>query len=208
MPLVLVTDATGEPVVSLDVRHWLRLSTSDTAAEDAILDNMIKTARVECENYTRRICMPQTWKYILDDFPSSTEQIILPLAPVSSTVADVTITFIEDASGQSTTLPATCYTVDYYSDPPRVYPTYGNEWPDNVRDIPNAVTIQAIYGYQVAALTSTATTPQPIRDWIKMRVGAAYENRESLSLSNVQNVQLGHDYFMGLLDPYVRPEVY
>lgn len=207
MALVLVTDATAEPVTTLDVRHHLRLSTVDTAAEDGILGGYITVARKTLENKTRRLCLPQTWKYTLNDFPSSTGVIELPWSPLSTSTADVVITFLDDASGDSTTHPGTAYTVDYESEPPRLYPTYGNEWPTNVRDESGAVRIQFKAGYPLAAVTSTALTPEPLRLWIKMRVGALYENREALGEGS-RGVDLPRTFVDGLIDEYIMPTVH
>jgi len=213
MALVLVTDATAEPVTSLSVRHHLRLSTSDTAAEDELLDGLIKSARVACENKTRRLCLPQTWKYTLDDFPSGTNAIELPWSPLSTSTADVVITYLDGSSADSTTYPGTAYTVDYESEPPRLYPKYGtyeNEWPTNVWDERGAVRVQFKAGYPVTSgvgSSATAQTPDSIRIWIKMRVGALYENREALSQGSA-GVNLPRTFVDGILDPYILPEVY
>lgn len=206
MALVLVADATAEPVTVSDCRHYLRLSTSDTT-EDSLLSGCINVARKTLENKTRRLCLPQTWKYTLDDFPSSTGVIELPWSPLSSSTSDVVITFLDETSGDSTTHPGTAYTVDYESEPPRLYPTYGNEWPTNVRDESGAVRIQFIAGYPLGTSASTATTPEPLRVWIKMRVGALYENREALGEGS-RGVDLPRTFVDGLVDGYIMPTVY
>ena len=122
MALVLVTDASAEPVVAMDIKHHLRLSTIDTG-EDALLGNYITVARKQCENKTHALCLPQTWKMTLDNFPYSTDAIEFPYYPLSTTVSDVVITYMDESSGDSTTLAASAYTVDHESQPPRVYPS-------------------------------------------------------------------------------------
>jgi 4-hydroxy-3-methylbut-2-enyl diphosphate reductase IspH len=114
---------------------------------------------------------------------------------------------MDESSGDSTTLAATAYTVDYESEPPRVYPSKNNEWPDTY-DARKAVQIQFKAGYVLVGIAATASTPEPIRQWIKMRVGSLYENRESMTITNLSFVTQTHSNFDGLLDNYILPEVY
>jgi uncharacterized phiE125 gp8 family phage protein len=206
MALLLVTDASAEPVVAMDIKHHLRLSTVDTG-EDALLGNYITVARKMSENKTHAICLPQTWKMTLDTFPGATDVITFPFYPLSSTVGEVVITYMDESSGDSTTLAATAYTVDYESEPPRVYPSPDNEWPETY-DARKAVQIQFKVGYPLVGVGTSASTPDPIRQWIKMKVGALYENRESMTITNLSYVNQPHSNFDGLLDNYVMPEVY
>jgi uncharacterized phiE125 gp8 family phage protein len=206
MALVLVTDASAEPVIAMDIKHHLRLSTVDTV-EDALLAGYITVARKQSENKTHALCLPQTWKMTLDAFPMSTDAITFPFYPLSSTVGEVVITYMDESSGGSTTLAATAYTVDYESEPPRVYPSPDNEWPDTF-DARKAVQIQFKAGYPLVGAGTSASTPEPIRQWIKMRVGAMYENRESMTITNLSYVNQTYNNFDALLDDYIMPEVY
>lgn len=199
MALRIVTDATAEPVSLADLKIHLRLSTVGTA-EDAYLTGLITGTRKLAENKMGRACLPQTWKVTLDNFRND---VVLPIAPLSSATADVVITYLDAASGDSTTLPSTYYRIDSESQPGRIQLEYGSDWPD-VYPVRNAVTIQFVAGY---ALTSADedTTPEPIETWIKMRAAGLYENRESVGEKGLS--ELPYSFLDGLLDPYVLLEV-
>lgn len=201
--LRLVTDATAEPVTLDDVKLHLRLQTTDTE-EDELLTALIKGARKEAENRTRRALLPQTWKLVLDDFK---DEIVLNMSPISTASSDVTITYLDETSGDSTTLNATYYRVDTDSEPGRIFLGYGSEWPTPY-DVKNAVQIQFKAGFPLntAVTPATDTCPELIEQWIKMRVAQAYEFREPTIVGRLVQ-ELNRTFIDGLLDPYVMIEV-
>jgi uncharacterized phiE125 gp8 family phage protein len=202
--LRIVTDATAEPVTIEDVKIHLRLQSTDTT-EDTYLAGLIKGARKEAENRTRRALLPQTWKLVLDDFSS---EIVLPRAPLSTNSADVVITYLDETSGNSTTLPSTYYVVDTDSEPGRVRLAYGSEYPDTY-PVKNAVQIQFKTGYPLATAAggpTTDTCPESIEQWIKMKVAQAYEFREPTITGHYLH-ELHRNFVDGLLDPYVITEL-
>jgi uncharacterized phiE125 gp8 family phage protein len=210
--LRLITDATAEPVSVADIKAHLRIPSSGaggSSAENSILTACVRAARLAAELRTHRACMPQTWEMTLDEFPGSTEQIALPRAPLSTASSHVTVSYIEDTTaGNTTTIGATALTVDYKVEPGRIYPSYGNEWPDDCRDDPGAVSIQYVCGYALSSASACAA-PEPILTWIKMRAGFLYENRESLAVGPGNYItEFPRDFIDGLLDEYVLPEVY
>lgn len=204
--LRLVTDATAEPVSLEDLKTQIRLASTETD-EDALLEGLITVARKAAENKTRRACLPQTWQLKLDDFA---DEMVLPRAPLSSASTDVVITYLDAASGNSTTLPSTHYTVDADSEPGRVFLAYDSEWPD-VYPVPNAVTITFKAGYPVTtSAPTTDTCPKAMETWIKMRAAALYEQRESHLLAGFGGQafqELPHSFYDGLLDDLVLIEV-
>lgn len=201
MALRIVTDATAEPVSVEDLKVHLRINSTETE-EDSLLEALIRTARKEAENRTARACLPQTWKLTLDSF---SDGMILPVAPLSTSSTNVVITYLDETSGDSTTLPSTCYTVDADSEPGRVRLAYGSEWP-SVYPVKNAVTIQFVAGYPLAtSAPNIDTCPEGIETWIKMRASGLYENRESHQ--DRELVEAPHSFLDGLLDPYVLIEV-
>jgi uncharacterized phiE125 gp8 family phage protein len=204
MNLQLLTDATADPVTLEELKQHIRLSTADTS-EDAILSAYIKTASTMAAHKTGRAFMPQQWKLYLDSFPGGTEAITIPFTPLSSSATDVVITFNEDASGDSTTLASTAYTIDYVSEPPKVYPSYGNDWPDNVRDIPNAVQVVFVAGYPLTSSSGASTKIEAVKSWIKIRAAGAYEYREPIIEGKIVT-ELKRDFVDGLLDPFIVPK--
>lgn len=190
----IASNTTALPVSVGEVKDHLRV---DSTYDDVVIRSMIISGAELAENKTDRSLTVKQYEITLDDFPGDTYAIPLLYPPVSSSAVDVVITYLDESSHESTTLPATCYTVDYKSLPNRIYPASTNEWPD-VSTRTNAVTVTYYSGY--------STCPEPIKTWIKMYVGALYENREGIINQN-QN-RISRPWLDGLLDPYVVPQVY
>lgn len=198
--LRLITDATAEPVSLADLKVFIGLSTV-TTTEDALLNALEKGARKHAENYTKRAVLPETWRLTLDGFPSS--HIPLMRAPVLA-ATDVTITYLDYTSGDSTSLSSTVYGVACEAEPPYVYLKDGQSWPDHWTS-PEAITINFVAGYSASA---TDTCPEAIETWIKMRVKQHYEYREPMQQAGQGNIlPLPHAFVDGLLDPYVLIDV-
>lgn len=197
MKLSLTSESTAELVSVADLRTYLRFSSTDSTAEDALLASFITAARQKAENITRRSLVSQTWRLVLDDFPAW--EIELPrAAPLSTVSSAVTITFVEDTTaGASTTVGSTVYTIDRDSILARVYPSYDNDWPTNYRDQEGAVTVSYITGY------TSASIPVAISNWIKMVASDLYENRQSIT--DAQTYRIPRVYVDGMLDEYVVP---
>lgn len=196
--LVLLGQSTSEPVTVAEARTYLRLESTDSTAEDLLIGSYITAARLLCENITKRALVPSTWQLIIDHFENATEAVDLPRPPLSTISTLVSISYVQDTTaGTSTTIGSTVYTVDPNSNPARVYPSFGNEWPTgSIRSQRNAVTIQYVSGY------TTANVPAPIKLWIQQRAAQMYENREPIVLGQtIEN--LPRQFVDGLLDPYM-----
>lgn len=189
-----------EPVTLAEQKVWIRhgLASSDTS-EDAMISAMISGARESAEERCKRSFVNHTYSLILDAFPGSTEPIKLPRPPLSTTATDVTITYINTTDGLTTTVPATAITVDYQSEPGRVYPSYGNEWPTDAIERPDAITISYKAG-------NNSVCPQPVRAWISMRAAGYYAQREAF-VAGTMLTPMSRDFIDGLLDPFRILEV-
>jgi uncharacterized phiE125 gp8 family phage protein len=161
----LITAPATEPVTVAEAKAHLRV---DSADDDALITALIVAARQGAEHITGRALMPQTWELALDGFK---DVIGLQKAPLTS------ITSIKylDTAGALQTMSASDYLLDSHSEPARVMPAYGTSWP-STRDQANAVLIRFIAGYADAA-----TVPQEIKQWMLLRIGMLYENRESVA---------------------------
>ena len=73
-----------------------------------------------------------------------------------------------------------------------VAPAYGTSWP-SARDQANAVALRYVAGY-----ANAAAVPESIKAWIKLQIGAMFENREAEG--KAQTFGLG--YADRLLDRY------
>jgi len=200
MILTLVSESTTEPVTVAELKTYLRMESTDSTAEDGLIGSYITVARKQAEHLTRRSLVTATWQLRLDDFANDTAIIELPKPPLSTASTNVSITYIKDTTaGDTTTIGSTVFTVDFYSEPGRIYPAYDNEWPDDIRDQKNAITIQFISGYS----TSNTPIPSTILQWIKMRALDMYENRESITEARLEEIP--RTYVDGLLDEYTLP---
>ncbi len=198
---VTATEST-EPVTLAEAKLWIRhgLASSDTS-EDAMISAMISGAREIAEERCKRSFVNHTYEIIRDSFPDdSTGPIKLPRPPLSTVSSDLTITFIKEGSAaDSTTIDATAITVDHHSEPGRVYPSPDNEWPSCVADRPDAITISYKAG-------NNSVCPQPVKDWIKMRVAGYYGQREAF-VAGTMLTPMSRDFIDGLLDPFRILEV-
>lgn len=144
-------------------------STNTTA--DPILTALITVARQQCETFTRRALITQTWDLNLHDFPA--DDIILPFPPLSSVTSVVYV----DTNGDSQTWATSNYTVDAPSGPHaqngRVTRAYGVSYPPS-RDVINAVTVEFVAGYG-----SASDVPQQLKQGMLVAIADWYENRQS-----------------------------
>lgn len=221
MALVIVTPPSVEPISLSEAKSHLRVD-SDFTADDNLIGGLIVAARQEAEQICRRALIKQTWKLAIDQFPAPNMnvssanwygpqwgiapgplsvvrpegttgyEIYLPNAPL------IQVTSVEyvDQDGTTQTLAPSAYKVDNISQPARLVPAYGTTWPGTRNEI-NAVIVTYQCGY---GETATAV-PQPIRQWMYLRIGALYENRESdviLQRGSLESLP----FVDGLLTPY------
>ena len=157
--------------VSLDeVKDHARIDYDDTA-QDAALTGYIRAA-VEWldgkDGYLGRALITQTWRLILDAFPTG-ECIEIPLPNLISVGS---IIYNVDSSPTIETFAASNYIVDTGSIPGRIALADGSFWPQTNNDI-NAVTITFTSGF--GAMQSDV--PERLRLAISMLAGHWYEYR-------------------------------
>lgn len=90
---------------------------------------------------------------------------------LAGTTTDADITWTNKG-----TAPVGDFLVDSDSEPPRLYPTYGNFWPATLR-VPNAVQIFFTAGYG----TDGAAAPANLKMAVMLATGASYQNREAIT---------------------------
>jgi len=148
-----------------EVKAHLRIVGTD---EDSHLDRLILAAEQWCEAETGRALVTQTWKFRLDCFPCGA--IVLPHPPLQSISA---IAYV-DTTGAAVTMYPAEYDVDIYTEPARVAPGYGLNWP-STREVYNAVTVTAVCGYGNAA-----AVPQKLKQAMLLVLAHLYEHREEV----------------------------
>lgn len=190
MGLVLITPPVGEPVLLADVK--LNSRVIDTA-DDTLFPLLIGAARRYAESYTNRSFFTQTWRLVLDFFPS--EPIQLERGDVQSVTS---ITYMA-MDGTQQTMPTTDYVADLSSGVARITPVFGKIWPIPMPQIGSvAVTYVAGYG------STPASVPEGIRQWIQLRVATLYENREEVAILTKGKVD-PLPFVDSLLNPYRLP---
>jgi uncharacterized phiE125 gp8 family phage protein len=186
------------PVLSLEeARLHLRVSAAVTPMpphpDDPLIRVFVATATGDIDGidgWLGRALVTQSWRLTLDAFPASA--IKLPLPPLQRVEQ---IAYVAP-SGAAMTLPASAYRVlTWDSDPGRVEPAYGTTWPA-VRRQAAAVTIDYTCGFG-----DPAAVPEPIRSYIRLRLGQLYENRELVAIG-VTVAEIPH--LVGNLDSFRR----
>lgn len=169
---VPTTEPGTEPLSLSEAKAHLRV-TADS--EDALITDLIKSARMYCENTTRRPLISQEWEMYIDCFP--------PLLRVEKTpvVSIDKVSYIaEDTEdGSYTDLEEdTDYQTDLKSMFPRILPAYGKCWPDT-RCVMNAVRVQFTVGY-----ANASKVPGPIKQAMKLLISSWFNNREAIVSGN------------------------
>ena len=186
MKLTLTVPASAEPLTRDEVAIHLRVGANETFAESAYLDALIVAARTQAEQFTGRALITQTWQLKLDDWQLS--KIILPRLDVQS----ITQVQYIDVNGATQTLASNQYALT--GDGNRLLvPAYGVTWP-SLRQFSDVVTVTFVAGFGAAA-----SVPQPIKNWLLLKIAALYENREGML---VGQTVAKHIYADALLDPY------
>ena len=138
----------NEPVTLSEAKQHERIDLND---DDGLVTALIKAARQQAEEYTKRSFITQTWELTLDEANGIIE---LPRPPIQS-VTNVTV----DGSPYS----------NYEVDGNRIY------FPSGVSFLFGGIKIEYTAGYG----DNSEDVPEPIREAILQMVGHFYENRES-----------------------------
>lgn len=189
MSLKLITAPASEPITLNEARLHLKIivDPADETAhpDDAYIEALIVAARSAAEHLTGRAFIEQELEMALDGFG---ECIRLSRPPL------ISLTRIKylDINGNWQTLSSSDYVLDSHSEPARIVPAYGKCWPSTREQI-NSVVVRYVAGYEDAD-----AVPQAIKNWMLLRVGMLYENREEVSGIQLSEVP----YVDSLLDPY------
>jgi uncharacterized phiE125 gp8 family phage protein len=142
------------------------------STEDDYISDLITTAREYCEDYQHRALATQTWDLILDEFPTDSDYIEIPL-PILQSVTSVKYI---DYAGVSATMTAglSGYFVDTDSEPGRVCLSYCINWPIFTEQPYGAVRIRFVAGYTE---TAPNVIPKKTKQAMLMLISYMYENR-------------------------------
>ena len=169
------------PVNLADVKVHCRVDLSD---DDALLETLLDAATEMAEQATGRALMPQTWELTLDAFPptrsGTSEALVLTRVPVQSIVS---LSYTDEAGISQVVLP-TSYLLNNCDDFgfATVVPIFGSLWPSAARDLQ----LRFVAGYP-----NSSAVPASIQQWIKLQVGAMYDNREAETSQRGVPIKLG-----------------
>jgi uncharacterized phiE125 gp8 family phage protein len=187
MKFKITQAAVTEPVTLDQARNHLRLDTfEDVHEDDDLVNNLITAARQWCEQYTGQALGEYEVTAVADDFPSG--KIYLPLGPVLS----VASLFYYNTSGNAVEWAASNYDFDEFDDSLVLSP--GKSYPTVESGRNNAVIVTYTAGYN-----EDNPMPKPIYQAMLLIIGHLYEHRESVDLSNLQDLPMGVTL---LLTPY------
>lgn len=174
---------TQEPVTLDEVKLSMRVDIDD---DDALITDLIQTARLYIEGVTGVSMMTQTWVMYLDRFPRDNayemwpwmtlpSTILLPRSPVQS-VGSIVWT---DTNLTPHTVSSSVYLTDLVSRFPRISPVPNQSWGQITTSAPvipqqNSVQVTFVAGY-----ASQGVVPQTLKLAVKLLVGLWYQNREA-----------------------------
>lgn len=184
MGLVLITGPTEEPISLDEAKTFLRV---DHAAENDLIDALIRQMRLRCEKVTWRALVTQTWKLTLENWPARNgfRLIELPKSPAQSVSG---ITYVHAATGVVTTLAADQYLLDATAEPATIEEAFGKLWP-NVRCQAASIAVTFVCGYGLAA-----AVPDEVKEAIKAGVYYCYRHRDDRDEQYLDNLFAGLGY--------------
>lgn len=205
MAYTLITAPQADPVSLAEAKAHLRVDVDD---ENTLIAALITAARQYAEQITGRSLVNQQWLYTADSFPGAGagsmgvvwgaeysqpgNAMLLEKGPVQSIDS---IKYL-DMTGAQQTLAPSVYTYDLATPLARVTPRFGQVWPLALPQI-GAVQVAFTAGYGVDG----SKVPQGIKQWMLLRIGALYENREEeITGRSVTVAPLS--FVDSLLDPY------
>lgn len=186
---VITPQSAAVPLISLaEMKAFMRV---DTAADDSLIEDFVKTATDVISQYLQRSIISQTLELTMDRFNDSFDPvdalgdgvhevpsnfgsgclfIDLPFPP---TISVTTIKTTDQANAQ-TTLSSAAYTVD--ANAGRILLNTGYSWPTALRDR-SAVAIRYIAGWGYTSV------PMPVRQAVRQYAAAMYDCRRMCELS-------------------------
>ena len=182
MRVRLITPPAAEPVTL----EMARLHTRTEAVEDdPVLQAAITAARAQAEDFTRRVLGESVWGV---EAGTLTAPCRLPLVPCTA---------LESATVDGEMVDAGLYDFTPSGLSPQEFPLRAMFVPGS--DFPQGETVLTVRaGYPADRF------PEPVRQWMLVRIGTLYEQRESFAVGSNFN-EFSRSFVDCLLDPYVIP---
>ncbi len=179
-PIAAVTGALP-PVTLAQARDHVRVDCSD---HDALIAGLIGVATQAASDRLQRALVPTRYRLTLDSFPDAIELLMPPVMSVES------VRYI-DINGAEQTMSPQDYFIDRVSEPGKLVPAPGLEWPE-VQDRINVVEVEYTAGYPWSAIT------EPIKQWILLAIGDMYSHSDR----SAEKPVVPQNFAESLLDTY------
>lgn len=185
MTAYLLSGPAAEPVSLDDAKAYLKLDTDD---EDALVTTLVTAARLHVEGTTGRALLNQSWRLVLDDWPS-VGLLRLPVAPLQSLTAITAY----DINGDPVTLSTDGVLWDAQAAPTLLYLPAGFGDAVILRAL-QAIEIDYVAGYG----TDPADVPATLRQALLLLVAYWFEHRDAVVLAGSGSViPSGFDQLVG-----------
>ena len=185
MTAYLLSGPVTEPVSLDDAKAYLKLDTDD---EDALVTTLITAARLHVEGTTGRALLNQSWRLVLDDWPS-VGLLRLPVGPLQSLTAITAY----DINGDPVTLSTDGVLWDAQAAPTLLYLPAGFGDAVILRAL-QAIEIDYVAGYG----TDPADVPATLRQALLLLVAYWFEHRDAVVLAGSGSViPSGFDQLVG-----------
>lgn len=204
MPLKLKTPPVAEPISLSEAKSYLRITDTD---DDTLISSLITAMRQQCEAWTGRALMTQTWTLWLDHFPTSRSknapkegyyQLPIDYFDGVDRLLEISrpplqsVSFLKtyDTANAEAVFSATNYYVDTSSTPGRIALNQSCSWPTGLRAV-NAVEVEFVAGYGNAS-----DVPEAIKQGILLGIKHLFANKSKLFESDESSpglLQLNQD---------------
>jgi uncharacterized phiE125 gp8 family phage protein len=174
MPLELIISPSIEPVTYQQVIVQLKMNPYDEDIDEvsiAEIDRLIAAVRWDTEHFLNRALITQTWKYYLDEWPS-TKYIQIPKPPLQSITSVTVLT----ADAVSATLDPIYYLTDTVSNRGRLILAEDESWPTEELYPMNPIQIEFVCGYGDLA----ENIPPKIIQAMLIQIADLYLNPETI----------------------------
>lgn len=168
MPAILIEPPAAEPLLLAEAKSYLRVAHD---ADDALIQSLIAGARGQVEARTRRALLPQSWRIVLDAWPSS-GRIASPVSPLQAVAA----ARVFDAAGEAEALDSEIFLAmpdGIVFDSGRV--THPGRMAGGIE-----IDIEAGYG-------TAADVPAPLIQAMRLLLARAYEYRDRIEADAMPN---------------------
>ncbi len=182
MAAILIEAPASEPLSLVEAKNYLRVN---HGADDTLIASMIAAARMQVEAHTRRALLTQTWRIVLDRWPSS-GAVEVPVSPLREVLA----ARVRDQAGAAQELDPEIFIANTAAAPGRIQFDAGRVM-QPVRTVAGIeIDVEAGYG-------EAADVPAPLVQAIRLLLARAYEYRGERETAPVLPEGIA-----GLLAPY------